>query len=110
MADPDARVRKGRGAIDRYQELSTMETVRKKIIVTQESGGNRQRFIDTDTGQVMTRAEFVHDYKRGAYKGYHLRIVYIQPSESKPIVVDLRREHMLAQVLAVADERTGRTT
>ena len=46
----------------------------KNIRVVQESStGRNQKFIDTNNGKTMTRAQFSNEIKQGHYQGYHVR-------------------------------------
>lgn len=48
----------------------------KRIKVTQESDtGRNQRFIDTKTGEEMTRTQFAKKIDKGIYPKYHNRNV-----------------------------------
>ena len=50
--------------------------MRKRVTATRQSKtGRNQRFHDNQTGKDMTRAQFVRQIERGAYAGYHVRIV-----------------------------------
>lgn len=47
---------------------------KKAIEVIQESeSGRNERFHDTDTGQTMTRTQFVREIDKGNYPDYHIR-------------------------------------
>ena len=47
---------------------------RGRVRVTQESPtGRNQEFVDTRTGQTMTRPEFVQQIEIGYFEKYHVR-------------------------------------
>lgn len=49
---------------------------RPRVRVTRESEtGRNQTFIDTTTGNTMTRAQFVREIQAGNYPNYHVRVI-----------------------------------
>ena len=48
--------------------------MKKRVIVTQESdSGRNKKFLDTSSGQEMTRLQFVKKIESGYYDGYYVR-------------------------------------
>ena len=46
----------------------------KRITVTQESDtGRNTKFRDNQTGEIMTRPQFVREIKKGTYDDYYVR-------------------------------------
>ena len=49
---------------------------RPRVRVTSESEtGRNQTFIDTRTGDTMTRAQFAREIQAGNYANYHVRVI-----------------------------------
>jgi len=48
----------------------------RKVVVTDESpSGLNRRFLDTNTGDSMTRGQFASAIQRGDFPDYHVRVL-----------------------------------